>query len=61
MLAIVIAGLGASSLPAVAAPGDGTLTVDLTQTTGTGPFDADNLRDMPVFATMVAGEWTYRA
>lgn len=23
------------------------------------PLDADNLRDMPVYATMVAGEWTH--
>jgi hypothetical protein len=42
MLAIVIAGLGASSLPAVAATGNETLTLTLTQETGTGPFDADN-------------------
>ena len=25
------------------------------------PFDPENLRDMPVHATMLAGEWTYRA
>ncbi|GAA4727959.1 hypothetical protein GCM10023350_08790 [Nocardioides endophyticus] len=42
MVAVVIAGLGASSLPAVAAPGDETLTLTLTQETGTGPFDGDN-------------------